>query len=125
MVVAVSYIQAVRKQIKAENTFQIGVASVQKEKILLGGEPDSLMSMLHSQESTISKSPYSMRKSYLDKRLRQLLAYYKKRYQSLPSSLSASERQIAIAEIRKETAARYSITTFELDQLREYYRIPY
>ncbi len=48
----------------------------------------------------------------------QILGYYKKRCQALPNDLSPYEKRIALAEIREQTAQKFSISLQELDNIR-------
>ncbi len=49
---------------------------------------------------------------------KQILSYYKKRYRSLPKDLSPYEKRVALAEIRDETAQKFSIPLSELNKIR-------
>ena len=51
-------------------------------------------------------------------RHKQILSYYKKRYRSLPKDLSPYEKKVALAEIRDETAQKFSIPLSELNKIR-------
>lgn len=55
----------------------------------------------------------------------ELLAYYKKRYESLPGDLSNYERKVALTEIRQETARKYSMSITDLNKIREKNNIDY
>jgi hypothetical protein len=48
----------------------------------------------------------------------EILAYYKKKYKALPPDLSPYEKRIALAEIREESARKFSISLSELDKIR-------
>lgn len=48
----------------------------------------------------------------------QILSYYNKRYRTLPEDLSPYEKRVAVAEIRGETARKFSISLRELDKIR-------
>lgn len=163
MIVAVSYIQAVRRQSKTDNSFQLGVKSSQKEvlehksaadsiKTIMGeleikhGEShlvrdksyqrdiDSLSNIITLQEKSLielkkknksAKAVVSQSQTNSGKLHRELLAYYKKRYESLPSDLTEYERKVAISEIRQERAGKYSLTTSEFNRIRELYKLTY
>jgi hypothetical protein len=56
---------------------------------------------------------------------REILAYYKERYRALPKDLSPYETRIALAEIRTESARKFSITVDELNKIRESNSIEY
>ena len=56
---------------------------------------------------------------------REILAYYKERYRALPKDLSPYETRIALAEIRTESARKFSISVDELDKIRESNSIEY
>jgi hypothetical protein len=49
----------------------------------------------------------------------QILDYYKKRLKELPADLSEYERKVALAELRDETARKFSISIGELDKIRQ------
>lgn len=49
----------------------------------------------------------------------QILDYYKRRLGELPQDLSEYERKVALAEVRDETAKKFSITVGEMDKLRQ------
>ncbi|HWR83469.1 MAG TPA: hypothetical protein VN285_09205 [Candidatus Deferrimicrobium sp.] len=48
----------------------------------------------------------------------EILSYYKSRYQKLPKDLSPYELQVALTEIRNETARKFAITRKDLDSIR-------
>lgn len=52
------------------------------------------------------------------KRHREILAYYKDRFKTLPTDLSEYERKVAVNEIRQETIQKFAITTVQLDRIR-------
>lgn len=54
----------------------------------------------------------------------QALAYYKKRYESLPGDLTSYERQVAVREIRLETANKFSMSLGEFEKLRTAGKLP-
>ena len=54
----------------------------------------------------------------------QALAYYKKRFESLPVDLTSYERQVAVREIRIETANKFSMTLGEFEKLRTAEKLP-
>lgn len=163
LIVAVSYIQAVRKQAKTDNSFQLGVKSSQKEVLELKSATDSIKTLMGELEVKHGESLLVRDKSYQknvdslaniitlreksltelkkksqsskpaatqsqtnsEKLHRGLLAYYKKRYESLPTDLTKFERKVAISEIRQETAGKYSLTTSEFNRIRELYKLTY
>ena len=55
----------------------------------------------------------------------EILAYYKKKYKALPPDLSPYEKRIALAEIREESARKFSITVSELNKIRESNNLAY
>jgi len=163
MVVAVSYIQAVLRQTKADNSFQLGRRSNQTEILalqsatdslktrlgrqevihaesllqrdkLLQKNVDSLSGIIGAQEQTlikIKKNAATVKPAAAqnpvdtEKRHRELLAYYTKKYESLPADLTEYERKIAISEIRLETAAKYSLSLAEFNRIRESQKFKY
>lgn len=54
-----------------------------------------------------------------------ILHHYKLAVAKLPTDLSAYEMQVAVAEVRTETAARFDITIVRLNQIRDRYKIDY
>lgn len=58
-------------------------------------------------------------------RHKQILSYYKKRYQALPKDLSPYEKRVALAEIREQTAQKFSISLQELDNIRTDSKLDY
>lgn len=121
LVVGVSYIEAVRRQGKVDNSFQIGVKSGQNADIAvardititeIGKKPVPVVSVLSTAD--ISAAVH-----------REILAYYKKRCELLPENLIKHKRHRAILQIRRETAVKYSITVSELNHIRDFYKITY
>ena len=55
----------------------------------------------------------------------ELLAYYKKQFESLPGDLTNYERKVALTEIRQETARKYSMSIADLNKIREKNNIDY
>lgn len=88
---------------------------------------DSLTQVIEAEEQKIEnlqkKSTSAQQSNSSENRHRELLAYYKKRYESLPGDLSEYERKVAVSEIRQETAKKYSISVAELNRLRERYKL--
>ncbi len=58
-------------------------------------------------------------------RHKQILGYYKKRYRDLPKDLSPYEKKVALAEIRDETARKFSISLEEFDKIRTENKLDY
>ncbi len=163
MVVAVSYIQAVRRQTKVDNSFQLGKKSSQIEVLALQSAADSLRTRIGQQEVVHSESLLQRDKLFqqnvdslaqiigaqqqdivemkmkkaptkpsvtqntadADKRHRELLAFYKKRFDSLPLDLTEYERKVAVSEIRQETATKYTITLVEFNRIRDRHKLNY
>lgn len=55
----------------------------------------------------------------------QILRYYKKRCTSLPTDLTPYEKRVALAEIREETAQKFSISLQEFDKIRTDNKLDY
>jgi len=55
----------------------------------------------------------------------QILSYYKKRFSQLPNDLTAYEKRVAMSEIREETAQKFSISTDELNKIRDTNNLKY
>jgi hypothetical protein len=49
----------------------------------------------------------------------QILDYYKRRLQQLPTDLSDYERKVALNEIREETAQKFAITVADVNRIRQ------
>ena len=75
-------------------------------------------------ESSVKKSASLSIKPKSDKH-QELLAYYKKQFESLPGDLTNYERKVATTEIRQETARKYSMSIADLNKIREKYNIDY
>ena len=56
---------------------------------------------------------------------KELLAYYKKRFESLPGDLTNYERKVALTEIRQETVRKHSMSISDLNKIREKNNIDY
>lgn len=54
-----------------------------------------------------------------------ILAYYNQRYKNLPGDLSTYEQKVAVAEIREETARKFSISLIELNRIRAQHKLDY
>ncbi|HPM37057.1 MAG TPA: hypothetical protein PK186_05815 [candidate division Zixibacteria bacterium] len=54
-----------------------------------------------------------------------ILAYYNQKFQSLPKDLSTYEQKVALAEIREETARKFSISLAELNRIRAEHKLEY
>ena len=163
MIVAVSYIQAVRRDAKVDNSFILGKRASEKEVLelksaadslktklgeqevihaesllvrdkMLRRNQDSLANIIILQEKSISElkkkasSPVSQASkgaANSEKLHRELLAFYKKRFESLPNDLSEYERKVAVSEIRQETADKFSISLAEFNRIRETNKLNY
>ena len=110
--------------IHAESLFQIE-KQVQRKT-------DSLAEIISSQQQSLLElkkkgTPVKlavMQKSVdSEKKHKELLAYYKKRYESLPIDLSEYEHKVAVFEIRQETSQKYAISLTEFNRIREAYKI--
>ena len=77
----------------------------------------------HDKEKTESGIDSTKENSLL--RHKQILSYYKKRYRALPKDLSPYEKRVALAEIRDETAQKFSIPLSELDKIRTDNKLDY
>ncbi|MFQ5498362.1 MAG: hypothetical protein ACE5FH_01710 [Candidatus Zixiibacteriota bacterium] len=64
------------------------------------------------------KPETAAKKSKVSERHREILAYYKKRFEQLPKDLSKYETRVARSEIREETAQKFAISSRELDNIR-------
>ena len=157
LVVAVSYIKAVRQEERVDSFFQLVKKTTQLEVLAIQSKADSLRTRLGQQEvghsesvlvrnklmqknldslsgvikdksATITdlkkktaKSTSAQKSNDTQHRHRELLAFYKKRYQSLSRDLTDYELKVAVSEIRQETASKYLISLTELNRLREKY----
>lgn len=95
-------------------------------------EKDSLTSVIDSQQSLIlsmteaqeqlastPKTVTKIKKQSVDENHLQILAYYKKMYQDLPTDLSAYELRVSLSEIREVSARKFSISVAKLNQIRQ------
>jgi len=92
---------------------------------------DSLAEIISSQQQSITelkkkrtpvKSTVVQKSAESEKKHKELLSYYKKRYESLPTDLSEYELKVAVFEIRQETSQKFSITLTEFNRIREAYK---
>jgi predicted metal-dependent hydrolase len=60
-----------------------------------------------------------------EKLAREVIDYYKQRYNDLPRDLTAYEKKVAVKEIREETTSRFSISLSKLDDLRDQFGVEY
>lgn len=91
---------------------------------------DSLGSMeakVHKLQDANKKSSADSKSSAATSKSRHesILALYKEKHKALPTDLSAYERRVALAEIREETARKFSISLAELDRIRARYKLKY
>ena len=93
---------------------------------------DSLAENISSQQQSITEfkkkgtrvKPAAPSKSAeSDNKHKELLAFYKKRYESLRADLSEHELKVAVFEIREETSQKYFLTLTEFNRIREAYKI--
>ncbi len=94
---------------------------------LENGRPDSSEARLQQAEPSEEKTESGIdltRQSGLIGH-KQILSYYKKRYHALPKDLSPYEMVVALAEIRDETAQKFSISLSELDKIRADNKLDY
>ena len=90
---------------------------------------DSLLGVIQSRnseladltpsQSTAPTQATAVKTDSTSKRHREILAYYKKRYQNLPRDLSAYERRVALSEIREESANKFKISVAKLNSIRK------
>ena len=99
-------------------------------------ELDSVANVIDSKDVKISELNQKLKMASVKKsgplsvkpksdRHKELLAYYKKRFESLPGDLSNYERKVATSEIRQETARKYSISITDLNKIRVKNKIDY
>ncbi len=93
---------------------------------------DSLAAIISTQQQSLAeikkkgttgKATVAQKTTDSKKRHQELLAYYKKRFESLPGDLTEYERKVAVSEIRQETAQKFSITLTEFNRIREAYKL--
>lgn len=97
-------------------------------------ETDSLKRLIVDQEQKIAdltpaktptKTATAKKTDATSQKHKEILAYYKKRYQNLPNDLSAYERRVALSEIREESADKFKISVSELNRIRKAYKLSY
>ena len=165
LIIAVSYLKAVRDRDKIDDSFESGRTSSEMKALALAGDIDSLQQYIGQQNVTLAESLTIQQKAYLKEldsmanimdskdvkitelnqklkeaskkksaalssrpksdKHKELLAYYKKRYESLPGDLTNYERKVALTEIRQETARKYSMSITDLNNIREKNNIHY
>lgn len=100
---------------------------------------DSLANQIDSQQVLIKRlnGQIATNKSAADARLAQttskpgkashtsILHHYRLAVAKLPTDLSVYELQVAVTEVRTETAAKFDITLLRLNQIRDQYKIDY
>lgn len=114
LIVGASYLQAIIKQSKTDNSFRI---SKKVNPSQLATTQSNLN--LHTETKAVRSQ------SNIDIHHWELLAFYKKRYESLPSNLGRAQRRMAISQIRQETAEKYSLTLPEFNHIREAYQVTF
>jgi len=159
LIIAVSYLKAVRDRDKTDDSFESGRKSSEMKALALAGDIDSLQQYIGQQNVTLAESLTIQQKAYLkeldsmanivdskdfkinelNQQLKQaskkkstarsskpeydkhqeLLAFYKKRFESLPGDLTNYERRVALTEIRQETVRKYSMSVTDLNKIRE------
>jgi hypothetical protein len=77
------------------------------------------------QKQAQTKEPVVGATGQKSSRHEQILSYYKKRCHSLPTDLTPYEKKVALAEIREETAQKFSISLQELDNIRSDSKLDY
>lgn len=78
---------------------------------------------LRKKKATLVKPAVAQKTADTEKKHKELLAFYKKRYESLPTDLSEYELKVAVFEIRQETSQKYSISLTELNRIREEFKL--
>ena len=113
--------KALASALEAADTIRLGVT-------------DSLRNVITDKEQVIAdltpaKSPpktaTATKSDATSLKHKEILAYYKQRYQGLPNDLSAYERRIALSEIRQESADKFKISVTELNNIRKTYKLSY
>lgn len=87
---------------------------------------DSLKEQKNTAEKALAAAQRSAKKASGKKYShREILTYYKDRYEALPADLSPYEKRIALAEIRQESAKKFHISIEDLNKIRESNNIGY
>jgi len=119
-------LEAVDSLWQRELAYQGALDSLNRVLDRKGSEIASLRAELEQVRSRIPSSKTDKRaKKQKASRHEQILSYYKKRYRSLPKDLSPYEKRVALAEIRDETAQKFTISLQELDKIRKYNKLDY
>ncbi len=90
---------------------------------------DSLTQRVEQQSDQIQKYAAELKKRPKTKSLakspttqtnrhKEILSYYKNRYETLPKDLSEYEMRVALTEIREETATKFAISVADLETIR-------
>jgi hypothetical protein len=92
---------------------------------IIATQEESLKTLATKQAAASRSTSSATKKVDPAKRQKEILAYYKKRYEKLPDDLSPYERRVALTEIKKETAQQFSISVSDLDKIREKNKLQY
>ena len=92
---------------------------------VIDNQNQKIASLSNSAPIESSTSPTIVSTKSLASKGQEILSFYKKKYQELPSDLSTYEKRVAVGEVKEETARQYSITVAQLDNLREQYKLTY
>ena len=127
-------IDSLKQYIGQQNVTLAESLTIQQKSYLI--ELDSMADVVDSKDLRITelnkklkqasqkKSSALSSKPKSDKH-QELLAYYKKQFESLPGDLTSYERKVALTEIRLETARKYSMSITDLNKIREKNNIDY
>lgn len=91
---------------------------------------DSLAELIRKQEARIGElkrenDRLAEKVAQSGSRDQKILSYYNQRYNDLPGDLSDYEHNVALTEIRTETAKKFGISISELNNLRQKYNLSY
>lgn len=91
---------------------------------------DSLAELIRKQEARIGElkrenERLAMKVNQSGSREQKVLAHYNQRYNDLPGDLSDYEYNVALTEIRTETAKKFGISIADLNKIRKKYNLSY
>ena len=91
---------------------------------------DSLTALIRRQEARIGElkrenDRLAKKVNQSGSREQKILSHYNQRYNDLPGDLSDYEYNVALTEIRTETAKKFGISVSELNRIRQKYNLSY
>ncbi len=117
-------LEAARRLWQRQLAYSFSLDSLIKEVENEKAKSDSLLALINSSQPSPKNAGKKVKNKVLAKH-QQALDYYRKKYQSLPKDLSPYEKEVAVKEIREETARKFSLTLDEFDKIRKKSKLDY